>query len=310
MNLINNIANQYSLTELEPIKLIRESADNFVYSVGTKDRKILRISKRLPIEDVQFEFEIFDFLSGDNFPVPKWNKTKDGKTFSHLDGQIGVLFDFINGYHVKVDKDNLPNETEAYTGGKYLALFHNLGLDFKSASPRKRNIYSEFERVLSKRVLFENQFEGGKEFLEQVEEIISFAKKEKPIIGLIHGDLRADNVFFKNDSEINGFIDFDWSCIGPQIKDLALAIVEWSFPIPGRTEPDWKIFDAFLDGYNSVAKTKYEKGQILYFWIKFTTLSDASTYFCDIADDPNKAKKVLSSYMYKKYLFFDKLSGQ
>jgi len=88
---------------------------------------------------------------------------------------------------------------------------------------------------------------------------------------------------------------------------LALAVVEWSFP-DSRAEPDWELFDAFLAGYNSVAKTKYEKGILLYSWIKFSILSDACTYFCDLADNADSTKKITDSYMYRKYLFFKKLN--
>ena len=68
-----------------------------------------------------------------------------------------------------------------------------------------------------------------------------------------------------------------------------------------------EIFDSFLDGYNSIANRKWSKDDKLYSWIKFATLSDASTYFCDLADDPKSTKKVIKSYMYRKFRFFSDL---
>lgn len=307
MNLLN-IIKQYNLSEPARLQLIRESADNIIYSVGDKDKKILRISKRLPVEDIEFEFGVLEHLSKNNFPVPKWNKTKDGKIFAQDKNTIAVLFDFLNGYSVKTNKDNLPNKNQCYTAGKNLALMHNLGLNFKSDSPRKRSIFSEPERAIKRKDIFINQFEGGKEFVKQVEKAVEFAGKDESIHGLIHNDYRPGNVIFKSDNEISGIIDFDWSCKGPLIKDLALAVVEWSFP-DGWTEPSWELFDAFLAGYNSATKTKHEKGPFLYSWIKFATLSDACTYFCDLADELSSSKKTIKSYMYRKYLFFKNLGN-
>lgn len=311
MNL-TNIIKQYNLSEPVNQRLIRESADNIVYSVEGKDKKILRISKRLPIEDIEFEFAIFEHLSKNNFPVSKWNKTKDGKIFARSRDTIAVMFDFLEGYQVKVDKDNLLNKVQVYTAGKYLALMHNASLGFKTDSPRKRNILSELERVISVRQIFIDKFEGGKDFLKQVEDAVKFGGEDKSTIGLIHNDYRPGNVIFKSDDEISGVIDFDWSCVGPVVKDLALAVVEWSFP-DGRTEPSIELFDAFLAGYNSVAKTKYEKDVLLYSWIKFTTLSDACTFFADVSEGEYSDKvidNIGQCYMYKKYLYFNKPENQ
>ena len=97
MNKIQKFINEYNLKEKEPVIFVRESADNFIYLIGLNHKKVLRISKRLPIKDIRFEFEVFDYLSKNNFPVPKWNKTKNGVIFSNIDETIGVLFDFIDG---------------------------------------------------------------------------------------------------------------------------------------------------------------------------------------------------------------------
>lgn len=117
---------------------------------------------------------------------------------------------------------------------------------------------------------------------------------------------RAGNVFFKNDDEISGVIDFDWSCIGPQIKDLALGALEWSCA-DGRVEPNPIIFDAFLDGYNSVSSQKVSKDKELYAWVMFAALSDTATYLCDRLSAGEIKKKISCSYMYQKYLHFSNL---
>lgn len=307
METLQKVLNQYDIPEVSPIEIVRESGDNHVYLIGEKNKKILRLSKRLPIGDVRFEYEALWYLYLNNLPVPRWVKTKDGNFYASTDGfKVAVMFDFLEGYHAHIDKDNLPTKEQAYAAGYTLASIAEIGKTLKPSSPRRRNVFVELERVLQNEETFKKDFEGGEVFVKQVKEAIKFGREDESPVGFIHNDYRSGNVFFKNDKEISGVIDFDWSCIGPIIKDLALGVLEWSFP-DGKTEPDFIIFDAFLDGYNSVVKEKITKESTLYSWIKFAALSDTATFFCDRLASPDLKKKITRSYMYKKYLFFNSL---
>lgn len=53
MGEIKKALNNYDLDEITTVVLLRESADNLVYAIGEKNKKILRISKRLPAEECQ-----------------------------------------------------------------------------------------------------------------------------------------------------------------------------------------------------------------------------------------------------------------
>jgi len=307
MEAVQKILNQYDILEVSPIEMVRESGDNHVYLIGEKNKKILRVSKRLPIEDVRFEYDTLQYLSSNDFPVPDWIKTRDGNFYASTDEfEVAVMFNFLEGYHARIDKNNLPTKEQAYTVGRALAFMAEVGKTFKPSSPRRRNVFVELERVLQNEETFKKDFEDGEVFVEQVKEAIKFGRESESPMGLIHNDYRSGNVFFKNDNEISGVIDFDWSCIGPIIKDFALGVLEWSCS-DGRTEPDFNIFDAFLDGYNSVSKEKYIKGKELYSWIMFAALSDTVTFFCDRLNNPEQKKNINYSYMYYKYLFFSKL---
>ncbi len=307
MDTLTKILAQYDIAETEPRELGRESGDNQVYIIGAKDKKILRLSKKLQIQDVRFEYEAIQHLSDNGFPVPKWIKTKKDNFYaSSEDVEVAVMFDYIDGYHAKIDKDHLPTIEQANTAGATLGNIANIGQAFKSSSVRSRNIFVELERVLKNENLFVENFNGGKMFVDQVKESITFAKSQNVPSGLIHNDYRVGNVFFQTDLIISGVIDFDWSCVGPSIKDLALGVVEWSFP-DGSREPDTKLFDVFLEGYNSVAKNKIFKDDNLYSWIKFATLSDTATFFCDRLENPEQKRTISYSHMYNKYLFFSNL---
>lgn len=306
MQEISKVLEEYDLSEDSPINLVRESADNVVYVIGQNDKKILRISKRLAVENVAFEYEAIKYLAENGVQVAHWLMTKAGKEYSLVDGHVAVLFDFLPGYHINVDKDHLPTQVQAYSAGAGLGRMSNAASTFTSNASRTRTIFSELERVISLEEVFVKDFEGGAEFVAQVKEALKFGRAQDEIIGFIHNDYRPSNVFFGENEQVTGIIDFDWSCMGPVIKDLALAIVEWSFP-DGAIEPDFEVFGSFLEGYNSVATKKWQKDEKLYSWIKFTTLSDAATYFCDLADDPDSIKRIIKSYMYRKFQFFSQI---
>ncbi len=303
MNQLTKILAQYDIQETTPQELIRESGDNKVYMIGKYNKKILRVSKR-SIEDINFECEAIQYLNNGELAVPRWIKTKDGRVYSSTEGiAIAVLFDYLEGHHLNIDEDNLATKEQAYTAGKALGSISKIGKSFISLTPRKRNIFTELERAVKNEDIFKKDFEGGNVFMEEVRQAIKFGYESKSENGLIHNDFRFGNILFKDDNKVSGIIDFDWSCMGPCIKDLALGILEWSSP-DGRTEPDFEVFDAFLDGYNSLSSQKISKGKELYSWIMFAALSDTATYFCDRLENPDLKKNISYSYMYKKYQFF------
>jgi len=290
-----------------PIVPLRESTDNSVFAVGDdKNKKILRVSKRLPIEDVSFECRAVNHLAENGAVVPRFLPTLSGELYVAVDGDVAVMFDFIAGYHIQVDKDHLPDSSQAFEAGKGLAQIHNAGDGFQPLSPRHRTVFSELERVSPLSDLFEGQFEGGSDFVRQTKSMLEFGETYQGARGLIQNDFRPSNVFFNDSGRLAGIIDFDWSCIGPIIKDIALGALEWSFS-DGAIAPDFTIFDSFLTGYNSVAFRKQEKDQQLYDWIAFAALSDAATYFCDRVNDPTARRRISASYMYKKFQFFTEI---
>jgi Ser/Thr protein kinase RdoA (MazF antagonist) len=303
METIKHIVDQYDWSEKEPVQLIRESADNKVYVVGDSQKTVIRVSKRLLIEDVQFEHECLIYLASAGVLVAPWITTTSGEIFTCAeDGSVVTAFGFVQGHHILVDKENLPTVDQAYAAGATLGLIAKAGEGYKTNLNRSRTIYTEFQRVLENKERFIGKFSNGQEFIDNVEAMVSFAKADQSSNGLIHNDFRAGNILFRDDVAVSAVLDFDWSCVGPLIKDAALGVLEWSFP-DGATQHDSKIFDSFLNGYASTSGT-HPAGKLLYQWIMFAALSDASTYFCDLLDDPESTKTTLSSYMYKKFKYF------
>lgn len=290
----------FSCSRLVPL---RESSDNKVFTLETDKNVnyILRISKRGVEEDVLFELNWIENLAKRGFPTTNIIKTKNSQLFFYYERFAIVIFKFVDGYHIKIDKKNKPNFAHIKKASQLLARLHNVSTGLILDHPRKRTILTELKRALEKKEKFEEFIEGGREFIERVSKNIEWAQKDKYQPIFIINDFRPGNVIFK-DGEIAALIDFDWSCMGPAIKDFALGIAEWSFP--DGAEKAWEdIFELFLDSYNKESKVKFAENDYLYKWICFACLSDTATYLCDMADI-GTYKKVSSSYMYQKYLYF------
>lgn len=300
--LIQKIEKTYNFSCLGIIPL-RESSDNkvFILKIDQNVNYILRVSKRDVGENVLFELNWIENLAKRGFPTTNIIKTRNNQLYFYYEELVGVVFKFIDGYHMKIDKQNKPDSAHIKKAAKLLAKLHNISSELTLEYPRKRTILTELERVLDRKEKFEKLIEGGKEFISKAIKNLAWTQKEKYEPTFIINDFRPGNVIFKNKDNAT-LIDFDWSCIGPSIKDFALGITEWSFP-DGAEKPWEDIFELFLNSYNKESKKQFAQNDYLYKWICFACLSDTATYLCDMID-AGIYKKVSSSYMYQKYLYF------
>lgn len=305
------IKNNYSCDDLK-LTLLRESKDNIVYLIEQgEDNKIFRISKRLPLNDILFEIEALKVIKDNKLPVASPLANRWGMNFSvSPEGVIGVMFESKKGYSVECEPDKKPSLDYVKTAGQILGKLHFVASRNALTNLKSRNIFTELGRVAEYKVFFETEFEGGKLFIQEVNEMINFGKKSKEVEGWIHNDFRPHNLLFESSNQVSALLDFDWSCEGPFIKDLALALAEWSYP-DGAQESWTDIFDTFLNAYNETAPWSIEKNSDLYKWIGFACLSDAATYFCDLIsmeENNSTNQRISRSYMYKKYKYFMKQS--
>jgi len=236
-------------------------------------------------------------------PVVPIVLTMEGESYSCLDdGSAVTVFNFLNGKHFSVTTDkSLPNhviETAAWA----LALLHEVSRKSNVETSRIRTVFSELERVIEHKNHISEKTPGGKEFIEEVSEMLNWGKSQTFDSVLVHNDYRIGNIMFDDKDNLLAILDFDWSCMGPAIKDVAHSLAEWSFP-DGAERHDEHTFATFLDRYNKSSKFPVQRDDVLYRWIALTCLSDASTFLIDRLLR-GEVKQPSYSYMYKKYEYF------
>lgn len=302
MDEIEKVISEYQLAENAPCILLRESSDNRVYAVGCTDKKILRIGKKLSVPEIHFEHQTLRTLRDSGVPVPEWVVTKSGDIYVETaKGEVAVMFGFIDGYHAGFDNEHLVSE-HALTAGAMLGKIARAGESLEPLNARIRTVYSELERALTHRRELEESLEGGAQLIEEIKNVLELTKQSGSPRGLLHNDFRPGNVFFSDPKTVSGVIDFDWSCMGPLIKDLAHGAMEWSFK-DGANGPNEDAFKNFIAGYNSTASNPFTDLKEIYLWATQSALADTATFFCDRLNTDSTIKKVSSSYMYQKYLY-------
>lgn len=299
--LIQAIKNEYSL-DVQSIECLQDGADNLVLKITTSNKDfVFRVSKRSKQpKDIEFETSLACFLSTTELPVAKIIPTKQGAPFCTFRQRMAVLFEFCSGDIFAISPMNKPSIELAYNGGKILAKLHKKLQIFHQQNKNygTRRLNSEFSRVLENKKEFSDKYINPNNFLTQIADVLQKTASSE-MNTIVHNDFRIQNVLIKNE-QICAILDFDWACEGNNLKDLAHALVEWSYPDGAKN--CWEdIFYAFLNGYEN------EYGKIdrndLKNWISFSCLSDTCTYLMDQLNELTEPAEI-RSYMYKKYLFF------
>jgi Ser/Thr protein kinase RdoA (MazF antagonist) len=293
----------YRLDPLRPPSLLREGVDNdmYVFTMTDGSRGVLRLNKRDMAEAVDFEVKLLNFLFEHQVPVPEILPTTKGNPWVVVDGVTAVAFHFISGTTILVEHNTKPDVRYARFAGEVLARLHVAGLSFAYQNPKRRTIFTEYERALLRRD-FIIKLKGGPEFLTIVESYLKWARQFQGDMGIIHNDFIPSNIIFNKDKAT--VVDFDWSCRGPLIKDLGIALAEWSLP-DGLNHHWEEIFISFLEGYNKSAPKKIPLDNNLYKWICFSCLSDACTFFADLPADSH-INEISQCRRFKKFIYFEK----
>ncbi len=305
--IVDSIKEHYPVNNLDKISLLRSGPDNDIFLVSDskngRPRFVVRVSKRkLDPSDIVFETAWLTQLSRKGIPVPKIVPTNQGDNFYNDGRQIYTAFEYLTGDQIKISPDMKPDLAIVGEAAKTLAQIHNVSYNSDLNLIKKRNIFTEIDRILLHQDKFIQKLPQGKFFIETLSSYKNWAKDN---LGnnfvLVHNDYRSNNLLFKK-GKVLAVLDFDWACLGPAIKDVAHSLVEWSFP-DGAQEVWQDVFDTFFDAYNQFANHPISKNADLFRWIRFVCLSDVANYIADLAEE-GVYQDITYSYMYRKFLYF------
>ena len=223
----------YPLGRLVDHHGIEAGVENSNFFVETeRGRFVLTIyERRVDPADLPFFLGLMEHLADRGIHCPLPIHGRDGKVQRTLQGKPAAMLSWLEG-----------SSTSAVTSercralGAALGQLHREGQDFPIHRTNDLSV-DGWRRLLdlcepnADRVLpgLANELE------EDFQDIVRSWPTALPV-GVIHGDLFPDNIFFR-DAEVTGIIDFYFGCNDLLAYDLAVCVVAWCFDQEHRFVP-------------------------------------------------------------------------
>ena len=247
---------KYNLGQLISYKEIKEGIENTNYFIQTESGKFILTlyEKRVEEKDLPFFISLMRNLFDKNFPSPEPMVNKNGNYISEISGKKAAVVSFLDGQAKKI-----LNPDDCYEVGVYTAKLHVITKNLTGKRENKlsinswRNIYNKVKNDCSK--IHPNLTSVIEKNLDEIEK---YWPKNIPA-GIIHADLFADNIFFR-DKKVSGIIDYYFSCFDFYAFEIAICLNALCFE--GKKENlSFNVTKAkkFIDGYSSVRKLELDE---------------------------------------------------
>ena len=223
--LLYSFLNNYDLGELLDFEGIKEGVENSNYKITTSQGiYILTIfEKRVEEKELPFFVELKKHFVQKKFMCPKPISDKEGNYINYIKNKPCLVNSFLQG-----KKADLVTINHCQQLGKQLAKMHMDAYDFKFSRQNTlgqkhwKKLFENFK--YNKNTKYSNLFDDINLELNFLDEKWS---RNLPI-GIIHGDVFQDNVFFIDDV-FSGIIDFYFSCNDYYAYELAICLNAWCF---------------------------------------------------------------------------------
>ena len=247
---------------LKDFRGISSGVTNTNYLVETEtDKFILTIFENNEEEELPFFFGLMGFIASKNFPCPLPILNNNNLYMTPFKDKPAVLVSFLLGAAKEDVTDN-----DCYEVGASLSKFHASALDFSGVRKNNRNI----DWISHKFNDLKSRLANSDKVIIELE--IDYQKNSPTDglpVGIIHGDLFRDNVFF-HQNKLSAFIDFYYACNDHLVLDLAIAINDWCSNSDGGIEKEK--FDLFLGGYQSIRKLESIEFECLQNFLRLSAL--------------------------------------
>ncbi len=218
----------YDIGELLSYKGIAEGVENSNFLLHTtKAAYILTLyEKRVAVDDLPYFLSLMAHLAERGVRCPQPARNRNGEVYSELAGRPAAVINFLEGMWPR-----RPNAAHCAGVGDALAKMHLAGHDFPLFRKNPLSVAgwrSLFDRAADRA---DNVQAGLRDFIaRELDHLEAHWPSDLPL-GVIHGDLFPDNVFFLGD-KLSGLIDFPFSCNDILAFDVAICLNAWCF------EPD------------------------------------------------------------------------
>jgi homoserine kinase type II len=247
----------YEIGELLSYKGIAEGVENSNFLLHTsRGAFILTLyEKRVAVDDLPYFLSLMAHLAERGVRCPQPARNRNGEVCSTLAGRPAAIINFLEGVWPR-----RPNPVHCAGVGRALASMHIAGRDFPlfRENPLSVRGWRPLFDLAAPRA--DSVQAGLHDFIARELDHLEASWPAGLPVGVIHGDLFPDNVFFLGD-KLSGLIDFPFSCNDILAYDVAICLNAWCF------EPDHSFnvtkARALLNGYGGERKLSASEQEAL-----------------------------------------------
>lgn len=245
----------YDIGEFVDFKEIIAGIDNSNFILQTSKQKyILTIfESRIQKDELPFFINFKTHLAQKSICCPKPILNKFGEAIVDFKGKKSAIVTFLSGKTLEPENNGYyKNITpkHCFEVAKTLAKLHVASSDFLQKRENDLGVFG-FEKLFNKFAHLVENYQKGltKEITQNINLVTNDWNSNLPS-SVCHLDLFPDNVFFDENSNLSGVIDFYFSANDLLIYDLAIIVNAWCFD--ENNNFDKEKFSQMLKGYQEV----------------------------------------------------------
>lgn len=261
----NHLASNYQIGDLQEFKEIVAGIDNSNFIIHSDNKYILTIfENRINPEELPFFINLKAHLAKKGVCCPKPILNNDNIAISDLKGKKSAIVTFLEGSMLAPRPDGLYDSItpkHCFEVAKVTALMHQGAQDFDQVRKNDLGVF-RFEQYFAKFEHLVEEYQLG--LAKIIIDSITFLKrqwKEQLPSCASHLDLFPDNVFFDENKNVSGVIDFYFAANDLMIYDFAIIVNAWCFD--ENITFDEEKYQAMLNGYEAVRKFSDEEREFI-----------------------------------------------
>jgi homoserine kinase type II len=252
----------YNIGDLVSYKEIIDGIDNSNFIINTTENKfILTIfESRINERELPFFMNLKLHLAEHNICCPKPIVNNSCSPISKIKNKSASVVSFLSGATLKPEEGGLYSSitvNHCAQIGKTMSALHNAVVDFDGVRKNDLGILG-WRNLFNKIASHIDDYQTG--LKAEIEDYINFLEQNwqnQYPQGATHLDLFPDNVFFDEQNNLSGVIDFYFAANDLFIYDLAVTMNAWCFD--EKNQFDEKKFQAMLEEYQKVRMLSAEE---------------------------------------------------
>ena len=258
------------MNDIAILNLLKENYNNKVDSIdffrqggcvsyivnSDNEKYFLKIIDNVFLDTAIHSIDIQQYLSKNDFPVPKIIETKDNLSYFIYEKQLFVLYEYIDG-----TEPNLDDNVEKI--GELVGRLHKLMSSYsgKLTTHNKEFFIDRYIDILRKKHYPDEKLN---EYIE-IGNSLWNSIKDLPY-GFCHGDLHRGNLLQIAD-DIIYVLDFDTACFAPQLFDIAVMCDTTDYFNFDKIEfhHTTEIFNQFMKSYSKYNQLNFDIKQFYEF---------------------------------------------